>query len=291
MKQFFLLIILGCIFLAALYTTYVAAPRNFPIRYHVTVSNGETLATIAQQMNTDGVIRSPRLFEIFMHILGGDKTINAGEYFFDQPLSSLAIAMRFSGKDFGVAKNKVTFPEGWTTLEMANHLHDIFPDFDTKQFLLLAHDKQGYLFPDTYGFFPTPLPSTVLNDMQQQYELKVGPLRLAIASSGHTETQVIIMASLIEKEAHGDNDRAIIAGILWNRIKNGMPLQVDAAPGTYSSRGLPSSPICNPGLAAINAAIAPTDSSYVYYLHDASGAIHYASTYAQHQQNIKKYLQ
>lgn len=248
------------------------------------------MGAIAQQMNSDHVIRSPRAFEIFMRVLGGDKSISEGEYSFDRPLSSLAVALRFSGKDFGISKNKVTFPEGFSNADMANHLHDIFPNFDRTQFLLLAKNKQGYLFPDTYGFFPTPMPASVIGALQQDYEQKVGPLRPAIAASGRTESDIIIMASLIEKEAHGDNDRGIIAGILWNRIKNGMPLQVDAAPNTYIMKGLPATPICNPGLAAIQAAIAPVSSNYLYYLHDASGAIHYASTYAQHQQNIKNYL-
>jgi UPF0755 protein len=291
MKQFSLLIIIGCIFFAALYTTYVAAPSHFPVPYHLTVSPDETLGTISQQLATDQVIKSPRVFRLWMRILGADKKISEGEYSFDQPLSSLGIALRMSGKDFGIAKNKVTFPEGFTTIDMARHLQDIFPNFDSKQFLLLAKNKQGYLFPNTYGFFPTPLPMTVIDSLQQQYEKKVGPLRPDIAATGHTESDIIIMASLIEKEAYGDNDRAIIAGILWNRINHGMALQVDAAPSTYSRKGLPSSAICNPGLAAIQAAITPVSSSFVYYLHDSSGTIHYASTYSEHQQNIKKYLQ
>jgi UPF0755 protein len=290
MKKLLLFIILGGILCAVLYSTYVAAPKQFPVPYRLTVRAGETLPAITKQLAADHVIASPRVFRVWMRLLGADKTISEGEYAFDQPLSSLGIAVRISGNTFGITRNKTTFPEGFTTVEMANHLQEVFPDFDTKQFLTLAQNKQGYLFPDTYVFFPTPSPAVVIGSLQQQYEKKVGALRSDIAATGHSESDIIIMASLIEKEAHGDNDRGLIAGILWNRIHNGMALQVDAAPRTYTMKGLPASPICNPGLAAIQAAITPVGSNYLYYLHDSSGAIHYASTYAQHQQNIRKYL-
>jgi UPF0755 protein len=98
------------------------------------------------------------------------------------------------------------------------------------------------------------------------------------------------MASLIEGEAKGDIDRGIISGILWKRIKIGMPLQVDASPETYKVKGLPKSPIGNPGIKTIEAAINPQNSPYFYYLHDKNGNIHYAKTFTEHEANIKKYL-
>ncbi|MEO5646208.1 MAG: endolytic transglycosylase MltG [Candidatus Paceibacterota bacterium] len=288
--QALLTIILGVIFFSAVNKTFVAAPSSFPSPYTLTVSSGESLADISKQLRTDGAITSARVFELSMRILGDDKHISEGEYSFDQPLSSLSIAMRISGKEFGINKQKITFPEGYTNADMAHHLKQIFPEFDATQFMVLTKEKQGYLFPDTYSFFPTPLPGDVVISIQKNYEKKVAPLRDDIAASGHTESEIIIMASIIEKEAHGANDRAIIAGILWNRINNGMALQVDAAPTTYKHKGLPDSPISNPGLATIKAAIAPVASNYVYYLHDSAGNIHYASTYKEHEQNITKYL-
>ncbi len=110
----------------------------------------------------------------------------------------------------------------------------------------------------------------------------------------------------------GDSDRAIVSGILWNRLNKGMPLQVDATLGyvtgkssseltvndlksdslynTYTHKGLPPGPISNPGIAAIGAAIHPDISPYLYYLHDKNGVIHFARTFAEHKQNIAKYL-
>ena len=98
------------------------------------------------------------------------------------------------------------------------------------------------------------------------------------------------MASIIEREAKGDIDRGIISGILWKRISLGMPLQVDAVPDTYKTKGLPESPIGNPGLESIKVAIYPQKSSYLYYLHDKNGVAHYAKTFSEHDNNINKYL-
>ena len=98
------------------------------------------------------------------------------------------------------------------------------------------------------------------------------------------------MASILEKEAKGDNDAPYISGILWKRINIGMALQVDAAPVTYDEAGLPSKPICNPGLVSIKAAINPKNSSYLFYLHDDDGQVHYAEDFSEHRSNIAHYL-
>jgi UPF0755 protein len=98
------------------------------------------------------------------------------------------------------------------------------------------------------------------------------------------------MASLVEEEAKGDEDREYISGILWKRLSINMPLQVDAAPSTYEKRGLPENPITNPGLEAIQAAIHPKNSPYLYYLHDKEGNIHYARNFEEHKANKLKYL-
>jgi UPF0755 protein len=274
-----------------IYKVYVSAPANFPTPYHLIITDGEGFSAISHQLAGDNVIRSSRAFEIWMVLLGSDKHISQGEYYFTTPESSLVIALRISGEEFGIEKQKVTFPEGYTNTQMAQRLQTVFPTFDAAQFLQLTATDQGYLFPDTYKFFPTPLPTDVIIAMKNNYDEKLQPFQAAIASSGHSEEDIIIMASILEKEAQGSSDSPVIAGILWKRLANGMDLQVDADPETYKEKGLPAAPLDNPGLVAIQAAIAPTSSPYLYYLHDAQGNVHYASTYEQHQQNIKKYLQ
>ena len=126
--------------------------------------------------------------------------------------------------------------------------------------------------------------------MTDNFEKKVSSLKPRIVASGKTEEDIIKMASLIEEEAKGDVDRAIISGILWKRLAIGMPLQVDAVPDTYKTKGLPENPISNPGLKAIEAAIHPENSSFLYYLHDKDGNIHYARSFEEHKTNKRKYL-
>ena len=126
--------------------------------------------------------------------------------------------------------------------------------------------------------------------MSENFEKKIAIVRPDILLSHKTEKEIIIMASIIEREAKRDPDRGFISGILWKRLSLGMPLQVDAVPETYKTKGLPETPISNPGMEAIKAAIHPQNSPYLYYLHDKNGNIHYAKNFAEHQANIKKYL-
>ncbi len=130
--------------------------------------------------------------------------------------------------------------------------------------------------------------------MSENFNKKISSILPEISkmekSTGRTEQDILIMASLVERESKGDIDRAVISGILWKRIKLGMPLQVDAALETYKIKGLPKKPIANPGLEAIRAALYPKNSPYLYYLHDKNSVIHYARTFTEHRQNILKYL-
>ncbi|HWC57589.1 MAG TPA: endolytic transglycosylase MltG [Candidatus Paceibacterota bacterium] len=302
-----LLVVLG-----SLVQTRVAPPSDFPVPYQLTVQSGQTLFSISDELYVDHVIRSRRIFEILMIMLGSEHTTNVGEYYFDQPVSVLQVALRISGKQFGIERKKITFPEGFTDRQIAARLAAALPNFDSALFLTLAKGSEGYLFPDTYTFFPSETPDVILTALKNNFTEKLAPLQTAIAASGRSEEQIITMASIIEKEAKGSDDRAIISGILWKRFDEGIPLQVDApflyifnkdvasltkadlqtnSPyNTYRYKGLPPTPIDNPGMAAIIAALHPTASPYLYYLHDSSGMIHYATTYTEHEANIKKYL-
>lgn len=283
-------LILAVVLLVSLFRAFVSPPSNFPAPFELSITTGETLHDIGNELASYHAIRSPYVFEAFMIMLSGDKHISEGEFYFDKPLSALGIAMRITGREFGILKKKVTFPEGYTNVQMATQLEKTFPNLSTNQFLTLAGASQGYLFPDTYSFFPSVTPDVVIAAMKENYQEKMIPLRPTIRASGHSESEIIIMASIIQKEAKGGSDAPTIAGILWKRLDQNMPLQVDAVPSTYLARGLPGAPIDNPGLTAIEAAIHPVSSDYFYYLHDTKGAVHYASTYPQHQQNIRKYL-
>lgn len=185
---------------------------------------------------------------------------------------------------------KITFIEGSTNEDIVKLLSDRISNFNKDAFLNDPRSKQGYLFPDTYFFFPFATLDEVLNAMTLNFTKRVSPLDQDIKSSGKSLKDIIIMASILEKEASGKEDIGIISGILWKRIKLGIPLQVDIAPTTYKESGLPEKPINNPGLRAIKAAINPIETSYLFYLHDKDGRVHYAVNFNEHKSNIAKYL-
>lgn len=184
----------------------------------------------------------------------------------------------------------ITIPEGYDIRQAGNIFAAKLKNFNKTQFLEEAKSQEGYLFPDTYFLLNNANEEDAIKSMQDNFEKKINPLRPEIVTARKTEKEIIIMASILEKEAKGDTDRGIISGILWKRIKIGIPLQVDAVPETYKTKGLPDRPIGNPGLEAIKASIHPQSSSYLYYLHDKNGVTHYAATFEEHKKNIQKYL-
>jgi UPF0755 protein len=222
------------------------------------------------------------------------------------------IAVRVVSGDFETTPVRVTIPEGSDTKQIARILYDKIPNFDRRAFLQATDGKEGYLFPDTYFFMPNDSIEAVLSVFNNAYHTRISKLAKQIADSGHTELEILTMASILEKEANKTADRQKIAGVLWHRIAIGMPLQVDAvfpyilgkntfevtledlqvdSPyNTYKYKGLPPGPIDNPGLDSITAALTPVKSNYVFFLSDLQGNFHFAATYAEHMANKKKYL-
>lgn len=308
----FLILIFSVFLIARVFDYLISPPSNFPVPYRITIDSGQTLFSISSELSKSSVIKFPRVFEVAMIVLGDEKKISEGEYYFEKPVSAIAVAIRVSGKQFGIDKKKITFPEGFTNKQIADRLSHNLDNFNNLLFLTLAKDYEGYLFPDTYHFFPSVTPDLVIATLRKNYSNKIAPLKKDIQECGRTEEQIIIMASIIEKEANGNNDREIISGILWKRFDNKIPLQVDApflyligkesknltkkdldinSPyNTYRNIGLPPTPISNPGIEAISAAIHPDKSDYLFYLHDSDGNIYYAKTYEEHKKNISKYL-
>ncbi len=291
---------------------FILPPKTFPTPYQVSIEKGQTLFSLSRELYDAGVIRSRRVFEMLMLTIGNERTISRGEYFFERPVTVVEIALRIAGRDFGVERSRVTIPEGFTNKQIADRLGATLHDFDQNQFLSISKNDEGYLFPDTYIFFPWATPETIRETLRTTFDEKVLPLKKTIESSPYTLEEIVVMASIVEKEANGDEDREMIAGILWNRIQKGIPLQVDApflyllgkesseltrsdlaidSPfNTYKYKGLPPRPIGNPGLSSIKAAISPKTSPYLYYLHDKNGTIYYARTYKEHLANIQKHL-
>ncbi len=281
-------ILLIGVFLIFFHYVFSAPSRERDVTIHIT--SNESLDKVAKDLKDFKIIRYPVAFKIFITILSLDKHIQNGDYLFSKEDNLFSVTWQIIKANHKVSKVKVTFTEGMTNEDMANVLSDKISSFRRDLFLSDPRSKEGYLFPDTYFFYPLSTTDEILNEMSSDFNKRIAPLNLEIKSSGKNLSQIITMASILEKEAKGKNDSSIISGILWKRIKLGMPLQVDAAPVTYKRSDLPDSPIGNPGLLAINSALHPTPSPYLFYLHDSSGQVHYAEDFSEHRSNIAHYL-
>lgn len=287
MSKIKLIILILCV---VIFLFFLNAPVDFPIGTIVNIEEGASLRSVSQKLKNENIIRSTIFFEAFIVINGGEKHIIPTDYLFETKLPVFEVARRIAKGEHHLAPTKVTIPEGFNNEEIADNFTLKLSSFNKDKFLLTAKDKEGYLFPDTYFFGSRDTEEDVIRSMSENFEKKISPMRPKIISSGKTEKEIIIMASIIEREAKGDGDRGVISGILWKRLSIGMSLQADAAPETYKSIGLPKNPIGNPGLDAINSAIHPEKSEFLYYLHDQDGNIHYAKNFTEHKINIKKYL-
>ena len=272
------------------YILVLSAPAHFPVGSTVRVEKGVSLRSVSTMLVKENIVRSRAAFEFFVILFGREKGVVSAEYYFERKLPVLEVARRLGGGKHLTAPVSVTIPEGFNVEEIADTFRTRLLSFNKESFLSKSKSLEGYLFPDTYFFFTNATEDDVIRLMNSNFEKKVEPLRGEIESSGKTREEIIIMASIIEKEAKGDGDRGIISGILWRRLSLGMALQVDAAPETYKNKGLPQMPIANPGLEAIYAALRPQASPYLYYLHDPEGKIHYAKNFAEHVNNKVKYL-
>lgn len=280
----------GIVFFWLFYFFFFSAPANFPTDTIFRVEPGSSLRGVSLKLKQEHFIRSRTVFEAFVIINGLEKRVISTNYYFENKLPVYEIARRISKGEHNLAPVSITIPEGFDINQIADIVAWKLVNFNRAQFLLKAKGLEGYLFPDTYFFLTTANETDAIKSMSENFTKKIAPLLPDIVSSGKKEKDIIVMASIIEGEAKGDNDRGIISGILWKRLSIDMPLQVDAAPETYQTKGLPEKPIGNPGLKAVIASIHPQKSPYLYYLHDQNGEIHYAKNFAEHQVNIKKYL-
>ena len=295
-----------------LYVTLWRAPTKFPSGTIVQVKRGTPLGEVATLLFEKGAIRSPFWFKVWTTLLSGKAGLKAGDYYLSEPTSVIFLANRFADGKEGLQAVRITIPEGLSNREVSSLLSKGLLGFDSARFLQLAKGEEGYLFPDTYRFSPNADESLIITEMTENFEKKISSLEYEIASFGKPLREVMIMASLVEGEARTMETRRLVAGILWKRLKLGMPLQVDAvfpyiigkntyevttedlridSPyNTYRNVGLPPGPINNPSLDAVRATVTPLESKYLYYLTDDEGVMRYAATHAEHLRNRAKYL-
>mgnify|MGYP001617334647 CR=1 FL=1 len=315
-KRFFTIIfstiIALLIFGGAFYITEISPPRPFPKGTVVSIKNGATLLDVAQELKNKGIIRSPFWFRIFLMGLKDDKGAIAGDYLFLQSINVISVANRVYSGEYGFNTIKITIPEGLSVSDISIILKGKLFNFDAEFFIKMAKEKEGYLFPETYFFRANEKPEDILFAMTNLFDKKIKTLDAEIKDFKKPISDVIKMASILEGEARTAETRKIVAGILWKRIALGMPLQVDTAfqyingknssnltiddlkiespYNLYINKGLPPTPISNPGLEAILDTVTPRKSNYLYFLTDKNGVMHYAVTFEGHKINKEKYL-
>lgn len=307
-----LIIAILALITALLYTQFIQPPESFPTGTLVSIASGSSLAEVGEVLAQNHVIQSPVTFRILITLFAGARGAKAGDYEFKMPLSVWGIARAVSLGQFGLEPIRIRIPEGSRIADMAKLYGSLLPRFNADAFIKNAQAQEGFLFPDTYYFLPNVRENTVIQTMRQNFDERIAPYAPDIASSTHSLEEIVIMASIIEREARNSSDRHMIGGVLWNRIQKGMALQVDVtflyligkntfqlttkdlitdSPyNTYTRKGLPPGPIGSPSLDSIDAAIHPTPNKYFFYLADNTGVTHFSKTYQEHLNNKALYL-
>ena len=296
------------------YYFFIIPPANFPLNSVYVIEENETLSEITLKSKKQNLIKSTLFFKIISILFSGNKGIISGDYVLNERENVFKIAKRFSSGDYRLSAVKITVPEGSSIFEIAEILSkkNDLKKFNSQEFIKLAKDKEGYLYPDTYFFLPNAKMEHIIKTMENNFMKKISSIETEIKTFGKTFREILVMASIIEKEVSKTEDRKIVAGILWKRISIGMPLQVDAvfpyitqkkggiitredlkidsSYNTYLNKGLPPGPISNPSLDAIVSTINPTETKYLFYISDKKGITRFAKTLEEHNINIDKYL-
>ncbi len=294
------------------------------------VQKGETVNTIAANLFNQGLIDCPEVFRFYVWLKGKEDKIIAGRHQIPARVSLAEVLYILTSKS-KADEISLRFIEGWTIADMADYLvkegiienptelkqrakvkyfsdqYDFLPKIEEQESL------EGYLFPDTYRVFVDASVDDIIVKMLDNFGKKTADLRLEVEKQGKSFRDVVILASILEKEVKSEEDMKIAADIFWRRLKAGMLLQadstlnyftggenpsltaeelkIDSPYNSYKYKGLPPTPISNPGLKALTAAVYPTANDYWYFLTDKEGKAYFAKTLAEHNANKRKYLQ
>jgi UPF0755 protein len=286
----------------------------------VSVAPGESFRSTASRLQAAGVLRHGWVLRWWARWHGLDHLVRAGDYRFEAPRSPLQVLALL--RSAAASWHRVTIPEGSTFNQVASLLAAAgFGGAD--QFLCLAHDAdilagldvpasgvEGYLFPDTYVFAWSTPTERILTAMVERFREQSRSLQQQRRAAGMSEEEMVILASLIEKETGAAAERPVISAVFHNRLQIGMPLQsdptavygrdvtgaptaadlqVDSPYNTYRHLGLPPGPICNPGRAALEAAVAPAQVQYLYFVARKDGTHEFSRTLEEHNRAVTRF--
>ncbi len=308
--------------LAVAVSMYLTTAPTLPMSgAAIVVREGDGVAEIGRRLEAAGVVRSALIFRLWARYADRDRVIQPGTYRFEAATEIPHILARLAD---GVPPIEITIPEGLSVREIATLLaargigtvEDVRCLAADADFLATTGvpgpQLEGFLFPDTYRFAPTVSASEVLETMVHRFHERFDADRWARASVRQlTVNQVVTLASIVEKETGKPDERPVIAAVFANRLRLGMPLQSDPTViygipdfdgdlrradltrpspyNTYVIPGLPPGPIANPGLAAIDAVLAPADSPALYFVSRNDGSHEFSTTLTEHNRAVARY--
>ena len=291
----------------------------------VDVEPGDSIPVIANRLAAAGVVAEEWLFRLAVRRSGRDRELQAGEYFFDAPLSPLAVVAKIA--DGRVHLRPITFPEGLTLPEMASIAQAkglgsaaaftaaasrpaLISDLDPH-----ATDLEGYLFPETYSLPRHATADNLVAAMVAQFRrIFDDELRRRAAERGLSVRETVTLASIIQRETGAGAEHGLVSAVFNNRLRIGMPLQsdptviyaleragvydgnltrrnmqVDSPYNTYRYGGLPPGPIAAPGRDVLRAALEPADVTYLYFVSRNDGTHAFANTLREHNRNVREF--
>jgi UPF0755 protein len=301
MKYFIGILVVFVLFISVFIFVY---QNSFPVSNDDTLRNfvinqGDGLNVISTRLQSNNFIRNKFVFLLFTRTQKVNNNLQAGLFRLSSSMSTSEIITKLStggSYDF------------WLKIIPGTRIEEISSKFTFNP------ELEGYLFPDSYLIPEYFTASETEALIKKNFDEKISSFNI----NKNNLPTIITLASLLEREAKTKTDRQMVAGIINNRLKIGMALQIDAAVqyardsknhpakywqvlsktdlkinspfNTYLNPGLPPSPICNPSLDSIYAAINPTSSDYIYYIHGTDGKMYFAKTLAEHNSNVSKYL-
>lgn len=287
----------------------------------VLVEEGISLRQVAANLEDKGIIKNKTFFLLWARLKGYGKRIKSGEYSLSPAMAPVKI---FDILTKGIIiTHPVTFPEGFSAKQIGETLSQKI-DIDKSEFLSLVNDPailnkhgisarslEGYLYPDTYNFSRAQSPESIIDVMVERFNEVISPFQERIKGTGMTLEEVVILASIVEKETGKADERPLIASVFLNRLQTGMRLESDPTViygiedfngnltrsdlkrytpyNTYAIKGLPPGPISNPGIESIRAVLYPADTDYLYFVSKNDGSHYFSRTLEEHNRNVVTY--
>ena len=333
-NQYILISLLSFVFIVFLVSSAVlfrVKTREIVPLLEITIPKDSTANTVADILASKGIISNQFEFKFAIRILNASSSLKAGIYNLSPNMPLIKIVLMLKNGEFYNVPVKLVVPEGFSIYAISKLLekNDIdgglsFYYKNTESGITSALEAkypfvktiktrslEGYLFPDTYLISPMSSDETIVEIMLDRFNQMVIPIWNKRSPNNLSLNEIITLASIIEKEAHIQKERPIIASVFYNRLAKGIALgadptikyalenpkktvylkdlKVNSAYNTYTNRGLPPGPICNPGISAINAALNPAKTNYYFFVARGDGSHEFLMTFEEHKKAKAKY--